>query len=107
MPSEEHLHRLAGHHSERRQIANGIASDEGAECLSDGKAPVRRPTFATATAGRHAQTPSARADEKARAGESKNGNESPADLTDAVEDFGDARAAHGVAEQHQTAQRRQ
>ena len=94
---EEDLRGFAGHHAERRQIADRVASDEGAERLADGKAPVRR----------HAQPPGARANEETRAGEAQDGQETPADLTDAVEDLGDARAADGVAEQHQAAQRRQ
>ena len=61
------------------------------------EAPVRR----------HAQPPGARANEKARAGEAEDGQETPADLADAVEDLGHARAADGVAEQHQATHRRQ
>ena len=97
MPGEKDFGGFAGHHAERRQIPDGVSGDERGERLTNREAPVRR----------HTQPPCARANQKARASESENGQETPADLADAVEDFVDAGATDGVAEQHQATHRRQ
>jgi hypothetical protein len=107
MPGEKDFGGFAGHHTEWRQVADGVPRDKRSERLADRKTTVRRPTFARAAAGRHAQTPRARSQKKPRASKSENGNEPPANLADAADDLADACAADGVAKQHEATHRRQ
>jgi hypothetical protein len=93
----EDLGWFAGHHPQRRDVADGVAGEECREGLTDREPPMRR----------HAQAPRAGANQKARAGEPENGHEPPADLADTVEDFADAGTADGVAKEDQATHRRQ
>ena len=93
---QKHLGWFAGQQSERCDVADRIAGEKRGERLSS-----RQPL-----AARRTQAPRFGANDETESGQDQDGNQSPTDSADTLDNFGDAGAASRPGKKEQAAQRR-
>jgi hypothetical protein len=95
MPGEEDFGGFARQQSERRDVADRVASQKRRQCARQRKRDRRR----------KAQPPAFPTDEKSETGETEDQDEAPAHAPDALDDVGNPRAADRVREERRSCER--